>query len=206
LNALYAIYIFIFIYICLLHYVANEEKFFIRYNGGEKEWEFALDFNTEGGLELYSRLKENKKIKLTFELEYESEIIIREYDANFPSLIKIIPIGLVDYKVGDMLAGMDMFIIGTGASENSFPNFERIGHLIQTDGFSMDDINYLIGDSANDITLEFILESDGIETPGISDATKITVINKKIMRVIIFLFLLFLLIILFIIIKFICLK
>ena len=56
------IYLYIYLYICLSSFVANEEKFFLRYNGGEKEWEFELDLNTEGGKELYERLK--KKLKL----------------------------------------------------------------------------------------------------------------------------------------------
>ena len=55
-------YIYLYIYICLLHFVVNEEKFFLRYNNGgqTKEWEFTLEKNSIGGNELYSRLKEKK--------------------------------------------------------------------------------------------------------------------------------------------------
>jgi len=54
-------YIYLYIYICLFHFAANEEKFLLRYNGNQKkEWEFTLDLKTEGGQELYNRLNEKK--------------------------------------------------------------------------------------------------------------------------------------------------
>jgi len=56
-------YIYLYIYICLFHFVVNEEKFILRYNGGEKEWEFSLNLDDEGGRELYNRLQKKKKLK-----------------------------------------------------------------------------------------------------------------------------------------------
>jgi len=59
-------YIYLCIYICLLHFVVNEEQFFLRYNYGNLEWEITLDNNTIGGKALYERLKDKKKNRISF--------------------------------------------------------------------------------------------------------------------------------------------
>ena len=47
---------YIYIYICLFHFVANEEKLLIRYNGGEK--------NGNGNLLYYLKLKVEKNFTI----------------------------------------------------------------------------------------------------------------------------------------------
>ncbi len=50
----------LYIYICLLHFVVNEEKYVLRYNGGELKWDFTLELGSKGGKVFYNRLKEKK--------------------------------------------------------------------------------------------------------------------------------------------------
>jgi len=172
-------YIFIYIYICLLHFVANEEeKLLIRYNGGEKEWAFTLDLNIEGGLELYNRLKENKKIELTF--EYNPFVLILQYNDTFPPLIKTSSIRTEAFEIGDIMTSLDYFAILVIKIGN--PYYQKIGHLIQTERSSIDELNTLSKNSKSGLNLEFVFEADEVEKP---DTTKIAEINKKIIIIVI---------------------
>jgi len=168
-------YIFIYIYICLFHFVVNEEKLFIRYNGGEEEYEFTLDLNTEGGLELYKRLKEKKRIELTFKAIPLAIACVE--DDNFPSLIKNNPTEKIDTEIGDISASNITFYISV-INAKKFANIQKIGHLIQKEGSSIEELKSLVVRfSSSGINLELILETDEIDKP---DITKIAEINKKI--------------------------
>lgn len=54
---------------CLFHFVVNDERLFLRYEGNELN--FTLNLDTEGGKELYNELKQ-KKTKETELLRYNN--------------------------------------------------------------------------------------------------------------------------------------
>jgi len=96
----------VYIYIFLLHFVANKDKFFLRKKGNEKEIEFTLDLSTDGGLNFYNGLKAkaNKIIQFTmyryqsfFDCEDDFEfgdnvksVALRKGDLGFSSTYLII--------------------------------------------------------------------------------------------------------------------
>jgi len=191
-------YLYIYIYICLFHFVANEEKLLLLYDDGEqkKEWEFKLDLETEGGQELYNRLQNDKKIELKMAVVVNVLLWRAEIDNNFFSFLKTSPTGGSKYVTGDMVAGIDdfVFVITTYSYGD---NKQKIGYLIETENFSYNNLKNLAKyDNENSeypiINLELVL--DEIEKP---DTIKIAEINKKI--IIIFIIGLSILIILFII-------
>jgi len=48
----------------LLHFVVNEGKYYLRFDGNPKmEWEFELYLDADGGLNLSNQLKSQKEIK-----------------------------------------------------------------------------------------------------------------------------------------------
>jgi len=66
MSALYIMNIYI-LYIFLLHFVANKERFFFKVNGySEKIFEFTLNLNTVGGKDFYSQLKEKNLLESNF--------------------------------------------------------------------------------------------------------------------------------------------
>jgi len=65
------------------------------------------------------------------------------------------------------------------------PAHQKIGHLIQTEGSSIDELKTLainLSYAKSDVNLEFILEAEELEKP---DTTKIAETNKKIIIIII---------------------
>jgi len=72
------IYIYIFIY--MLHFVKNEEKYFISYE--DSKWEFTLNTKNEDSKLFYEKLKE-KRIELVFYFRANAKSIFREYNDNF---------------------------------------------------------------------------------------------------------------------------
>ena len=168
------IYIYIYIYICLFHFVANEEKLLIRYNGGEKkwEWEFTLLLETEGGKEFYNRLKTSTyELNLVFCSEENVDYLYMDYSESFPSLIQYTPTEKINYSSGDITSTANYFYIYLSTFSDQE---EKIGY-IKTEGFA-ENIKTLIGENSN-INLEFALEKH--------DTTKIAEINKKIIIAII---------------------
>ena len=165
-------YIYLYIYICLFHFVINEEKLILRYNGGEKEWGFSLNLDDEGGLEFYNRLQKNKKIEVNFTVDYFA-VNFQYNNDTFPSLVKTESLELIDIKAGDILANKKHFLIYTQVSYGNviYSNNHKIGHI---DEFSRPGLNPILN-FGEYLNLEFVLEE--IEKP---DATKIAEINKKI--------------------------
>jgi len=166
-------YIYLYIYICLFHFVVNEEKFILRYNGGEKEWEFSLNLDDEGGRELYNRLQKKKKIEVAFKVDY-FDVIFQYNNDTFPSLVKTGPTETLTIKAGDILANMEYFFIVTlvpYSNNATYSIYHKIGHV---DEFSRPGLNPILN-IGKYLNLEFVLEE--IEKP---DATKIAEINKKI--------------------------
>jgi len=193
------LYIYLYIYICLFHFVANEEKLLLRYDDGKqkKEWEFKLELETEGGQELYNRLQKNKKIELKLELTEFILIWSKECDENFISLLKNRPPIAKFYGTGDLVASLDALYIVV--SSHSYGYEEKIGKLIQTEGFDYEQDLLPLAKRENNqnyIKLELVYESDEIEK---SDTTNIPEINKKIIIIAIIGLSLSILIILFII-------
>ena len=166
-------YIFTYIYIiCLFHFVANEEndeKFFLRFNDGEKEWEweFKLFFDTEGGQELYNRLKSQTNIELIFDNTRSIDLLSYQYDSNFNCLLKTNP-SYTDYGFSDIFTTTKYLIIhikkGSGRGESG----ELIGSIIN---FSSEPFNNI--DDKSKIKLEFALVK-------IPNTAKIAKFNKKI--------------------------
>jgi len=173
------IYLYIYLYICLSSFVANEEKFFLRYNGGEKEWEFELDLNTEGGKELYERLKKETKIELTF--KYDSVSLYYEFNDAFSCLLKNYYSGprfIQLYKGAIAFNSQKLFIFHFSHSDIIK---HKIGYLIETEGFSSEELEPL-ANSDSEIKIELVLKTDEIEK---FDNTKIAELNKKIIIIII---------------------
>ena len=66
----------------MLHFVKNEEKYFISY--GESKWEFTLNTQKEGAKLFYEKLKEKKRIELNFSyVWYDSKALFIRYNDNF---------------------------------------------------------------------------------------------------------------------------
>jgi len=187
---------YIYIYICLFHFVTNEEKLLLRYDDGEqkKEWEFKLDLETEGGQTFYNRLQDNKKIELIIELYSNCLRWAADSDNNFFSFLKTSPTEVPSFGVGDMVAGINEFIIVI--TNFQFGKKQKIGCLIED--LSYDSLlnlaKYNNETNKKLINLELVLKEDEIKKP---DTTKIAEINKKI--IIIFIIGLSILIIIFII-------
>jgi len=174
---------------CLFHLVANEEKFFLRYDDGKQnvKWEFKLDLGTEGGKTLYNRLTKNKTIKSTMVWNMNQLTWSPENDSNFLSFLETDPSKKITFDAGDMLASLYNFIISSYHSESNYQQI--IGNLIEPNNL-FDMLKELkIEGKALFINLEFVYEPD--------NAPKIAELNKKI--IIIFIIGLSILIVIFII-------
>lgn len=171
-------YIFIYIYIiCLFHFVANEEnneKFVLRFNDGEKEWEweFKLNFDTEGGQELYNRLKNHKNIELIFDNTRSIDLLSYQYDPNFNCLLKTKP-SYISYGFSDIISSTEYLEIHIEKGSGRGDSREKIGSIIN---FSSEPF-YNINDKSK-IKIEFAL----VKNP---DTAKIAKINKIIIVVVI---------------------
>ena len=73
----------IYIYIYMLHFVKNEEKYFISYE--DSKWEFTLNTKNEEANLFYEKLKEKNRIEINFSYKYfkKEKAIFRFYDNNF---------------------------------------------------------------------------------------------------------------------------
>ena len=163
-------YIYCYIYICLLHFVVNEDKYYVRLDGHQNmKWEFTLDLNTEGGLELSNRLKQ-KELVLNFGID--NDYIYGLYnDLNFPSLLKTYPSGEIPLAPGDIEAhpeGIVFALIG-----QTFEDVQKIGKVINMDGFSYENLLSF----AQGYSIDLVLSYEKIEL-------KIAEINKKIINII----------------------
>jgi len=160
-------YIYLYIYISLFHFVVNEQKFLLRYNGGQLEWELTLDLNTIGGQVLSNRLNEKKKIELAF-TDFEGEELTKDFDENFSTFYENeLSEGYVASN-GDIVAFRNHFSIYLENAQGV--SAERIGHV---NDFSYSDLKALIGNSET-VNLEFVLKTEKPDT-----SKKVTEINKK---------------------------
>jgi len=135
------------------------------------KWEFELDLNTEGGLELSNRLKQ-KEYELSFIIE-KNHICYYYDDLNyFTSLLKTSPSVDIPLVPGDIDANSDKIafvIVGENAK------YQKIGKLINMKGFSFDN---LIPFSQYNVIINLVLSYEKIEEP--DNTTQIAEMNKKI--------------------------
>jgi len=167
-------YISLYIYICLLHFVVNEGKYYLRYDGEPKmKWEFELDLNTDGGLELSNQLKE-KEIEIEFSTDDDAYL-----ECEYPLLNKQSSKGNVNAAPGYIIADDDSFlyIMLKECDTGFFVDCQKIGQVINVEGFSEENIKGL----DNDGQISLVLAYERIEQP----ETKIAEINKKIITIII---------------------
>jgi len=166
------IYIYIYIYICLIHFVVNEDeyKYYLRFDGEpKKKWEFELDLNTEGGLNLSNQLKNKKEIALT--LTIDPSFI---YYGNLPLLNEESSVGTVPKLAGSILATnyRAFIIIHTTDNIYQITKSQKIGELSNLEGMSENNLKEL----GNGNTINLVLAYERIKEP---DTPKIAEINKK---------------------------
>jgi len=137
------------------------------------KWEFELDLNTDGGLELSNQLKEKEIIK-----EFYITSMGVALCCNYPLLNKQSSKGNVKTAPGYIIADGDSFLyIMFKEYDTDFLNCQKIGQVINVEGFSGENIK----DLDNDGQISLVLAYERIEQP----ETKIAEINKKIITIII---------------------
>jgi len=158
-------YIYCYIYICLLHFVVNKDKYYVRLHADQNmKWEFELDLNTEGGLELSNRLKQ-KEYELNFHIDQEG--LFNSYvPLNFPPLLKTSPSREILFEPGDIIVNTYCFCF---VLVEQTTEFQKIGKLINKEGFSHENILPF----SQDGLINLVLSYEKIEEP------KIAEINKK---------------------------
>jgi len=138
------------------------------------KWEFELDLNTDGGLELSNRLKKGE-ITLTFGID-----LTKLYCNNYPLINGQSSFGKVPEVSGYIIANIlqSFLIIYTTKSGSNYGSAQKIGQLISLEGMSESNLKKIAkGDSIN-----LVLAYESIEEP---DTTKIAEINKKIIIIMI---------------------
>jgi len=142
------------LYIFLLYFVVNKERFFLKYINGdfEEKYEFTLNFQTIAGKDFYNKLKVNKTIELTF----------GEYYTAFGARLKLMKNTSIEnrngppYELGELLAEGDYLYVEK--SEDTTPYYyELVGNIIQLEEF-----NKTLGSKtfSNDLTFQFLLEEE----------------------------------------------
>jgi len=154
--------IYLYIYICLIQFVVNEKKFFLRYKGGKQEWEFTLDLGSEGGQVLYNRLKE-KNIILTFFIS--PKVIWLEFNETFTSFYETLNKRGYPNKIGDIMVTLERIDIEEHIFKNDYSGVEIIGNV---KNISVSKFESLVGEEADTIDLELVL----VEKPDASKKLK----------------------------------
>ena len=137
MSALYIMNIYI-LYIFLLHFVANKERFFFKVNGySEKIFEFTLNLNTVGGKDFYSQLKEKKSFGIQF-LPLTNYFKVNDNNGNFRLMVNTSIEGAsnVTYQLGEILADTNLLMLARTVFNEGY--HERIGNIIQIDDFKND--------------------------------------------------------------------
>ena len=134
----------------LLHFVANKEQFFIKFEGDEKKYEFSLNLKTESGQDFRNKLKamngnsdyinfrdiSNKSIRGKF------PVIITQYDDP-------------PYSPGQIIAqNINIYIMRT---ISSFPSSQLIGNVIEFSEFNTTLASKIQNST---VTLQFLLEEE----------------------------------------------
>ena len=165
-------YICLYIYICLFHFVVNEDKYYFRYDGEPKmKWEFTLDLNTDGGLKLSNQLKE-KEIIISFYTSKKPTSIFGTYSLLNDQSSK----GTVETIPGYIIAADTNLYIVLNSNNQPFTQSQKIGQLINAGVFSKE-----VDSIPNDGSFNLVLEYERIEEP----EPKIAEINIKIISIII---------------------
>jgi len=172
-------YIYLYIYINLLHFVANEDKYYIRFVEDPSvkfEFEFELYLNCDGGQGLSKQIKNQKNLELDFnELEFE-------YGCQFPLLNEQSSIQEQYQDVaGQIVACQDsnLYFVYKDSYTHILSKCQIIGKVINKEEFSERIVT--LPHYYNE-PLSLVLAYEKIEKP---DETKISEINKKIISIII---------------------
>ena len=155
------------LFIFLIHFVSNKERFFFKINDTEKI-EFTLNRNSDVGHNFYQALKENQNqpfISIYYnDSEFNTHGIMLD---SFPKLEgKLSQSG--DYHKGEIVfASTDaqysrLFIYTDNSSEQSDTNYEIIGNIIQLKEF--DDIISKFQPNAR-LSIQFSLVEEEDDTP-----------------------------------------
>ena len=162
-------YICLYIYICLLHFVVNEDKYYLRFDGEpQMKWEFTLDLNTDGGLKLSNQLKEKE-----IEIQFRSDGLI--IGGSYTLLNEKSSTGNVQAVGGYIIANVLSYLYIVFKHSSEIISFsQKIGQLINLEEFS-NNLNSLL----NNGYINLVLAYERIEQP------KIAEINKKIIAIII---------------------
>ena len=130
---------FLFIYILLFHFVANKDKFYIKYN--EEKWEIDLYTNTISGSSFYQLLKDNKNantIGMTFNGDTDLKAKVPP-SFNYYDESSVNPV-----QPGNIIAGLtdvgELFFVITLKNKDPLDYSEKIGQVIQLEKF----INYVL--------------------------------------------------------------
>ena len=137
------------------------------------KWEFTLDLNTNGGLELSNQLKE-KEIIISFYTSTKPISIFGTYSLlNDQS-----PKGDVEAVPGYIIAADTFLYIVLNSNNEPFEESQKIGQLINAGVFYND-----VDPIPNDGFINLVLEYERIEEP--EPEPKIAEINIKIISIII---------------------
>ena len=176
---IYNIYIYIYIYVCLFNFVVNEDKYYLRFDGEPKmKWEFKLDLNTEGGLNLSNQLKNQKELENVFSVNGDLIYCI------FPLLNEQSSTEAVETKSGYIIV-CEHDTLNFVYKDDSTPynGCQKIGHLINKEDFSEEKLNGLpfdFNDENQDLEINLVLAYERT-----TEEPKIAEINKKIILIII---------------------
>jgi len=161
-------YIYIYIYICLIDFIANEDeyKYYLRFDGNPKmKWEFELDTNTEGGLKLSNQLKNQKKIEIQFFI-LSNSLVCKYSLLNTESSLEDVRL-MPNYIVANTA---DLSFVFEDEQETC-GGAQKIGQLISLEGMSESNLKSLAqGDFIN-----LVLSYERIKEP---NSTKIPEKNK----------------------------
>ena len=161
----------------MLHFVANEDNYYIRFDGDPNvkfEFEFELYLNCDGGEGLSKQIKNQKNLVLEFDIRG------MELGCNFPLLNDQ---SSVQYyyqdKVGEIVACKDsnLYFVFEDDITITFNNCQIIGKVINNEEFPGSIANL----PNNNGKINLVLSYGKIEKP--NNENKIREINKKIISI-----------------------
>jgi len=166
----------------LFNFVVNEDKYYLRFDGEpKKKWEFKLDLNTEGGLNLSNQLKNKKEVEKEFDI-YQNEFCI-----DYSLLYKQSSLGFVETAALNIVACNPpevCFVYKNNDAPNApFDNCQKIGQVIDKEEFTEEKLGTLpfnAGEEEGVYTINLVLAYENIGKPDTAE------INKKIILIKIF--------------------
>ena len=157
----------------MLHFVANEDKYYIRFvEDPNVKFEFELDLNCDGGQELSKQIKNQKNIALEFDdgnLELSCEFPLLNEQSSTQEKYRD--------AAGEIVACKDnyLYFVHKDYSEYTYYDCQIIGKVINKEQF---DQNISTLPKNNNQKISLVLAYEEIEI-------KIPEINKKIISIII---------------------